>query len=196
MFIPHNDAKQAVLSLHGDSLFSFCGVSPFGQGFWDDDQATSVWTTWGGSHFYSFLSREERQKTFLGVHDCYNDDHMAAVKKLKTQKEPPKTFRILYKGGQEDYVKACGFNYHPRQGDVIQFYDSNNVEAKDLLLRAPEVASVIADTRMVEAPPLLALQGRMSNLEDRMDSLEKSLVDIVMRAVNAAFEQRELKLSS
>ena len=117
---------------------------------------------------------------------------MAAVKKTGARNAPPipQTFRILYKGGQEDYVGAHSFSYHPKQGDLIRFYDSDTNEAGDLLLRAPEVASVIAYSRMVEAPPLVELQSRFKNLEARMDALERNLVDVVMRAVNTAFAQQ------
>jgi hypothetical protein len=128
---------------------------------------------------------------------------MIAVKKSKTRKASQKTFRIRYKDGQEDHVSAYRFVYQPKQGDLIQFYDSEKRKAKDLLLRAPEVASVIESSRMLEAPPLLTLQGQMKNLEGRIDALEKSFVDIVDvvtravdTAVDTAFAKRELKLSS
>lgn len=121
---------------------------------------------------------------------------MVAVKKSKKQSPPVlRTFRILYKGGQEDYVNAHSFIYQPRQGDIIKFYDADNNEASDLLLRAPEVASVIADTRMASAPPLLALQGQMKSLEVRIDALEKNLVDIVAQALDVVITKRGLQLS-
>jgi hypothetical protein len=120
---------------------------------------------------------------------------MAAVNKTKNQKDAPKTFRIRYKDGQEDYVGAHSFSYHPKQGDLIKFYDENAAEADDLLLRAPEVASVISESRMVDAPPLLALQNRMQNLEGRLDTLEKNLVNTVAHALDVVLKMRGLQLS-
>jgi hypothetical protein len=122
---------------------------------------------------------------------------MGAVRKSSAQTEPPvlQTFRILYKGGEQDHVRAHSFIYQPKQGDIIKFFDAEATEANDLLLRAPEVASVLAQSRMVEAPALIEVQNQVRNLEARMDALEKNLVDIVASALDVVLKKRGLQLS-
>lgn len=127
------------------------------------------------------------------MNDCYNCD-MAAVKKSGAPPEPPslETFRILYKSGERDHVRAHSFSYQPKQGDLIKFFDSETTETDKILLRASEVASVIAEARTVEAPLVVEVQSQVKNLEARLSALENNLAAIVTSAVNAAFAQRGL----
>lgn len=119
---------------------------------------------------------------------------MAAVRKSGARTEPPSlgTFRILYKSGERDHVRAHSFAYQPKQGDLIKFFDSDTAETGEILLRASEVASVIASSLMAEAPLVLEIQNQVKNLEARVDALENNLASIVRDAVNAAFAARGL----
>jgi hypothetical protein len=119
---------------------------------------------------------------------------MAAVKKSNIRIDP-QLFRILYANGDRDHIHAAGFNYHPKAGDLIKFFDSDTAEIKDVLLRAPEVASVIAHSRIVEAPLVVELHSQVKNLEARMDALEKNLVNVVASALDIVLEKRGLQLS-
>jgi hypothetical protein len=119
---------------------------------------------------------------------------MAAVKKSGSRIESPSlgTFLILYKSGERDHVRAHSFSYQPKQGDLIKFYDSDTAETDEILLRASEVASVIASSHIVEAPLVLEIHNQVKNLEARVGALENNLAAIVTRAVDAALERRGL----
>jgi hypothetical protein len=121
---------------------------------------------------------------------------MVAVKKSGAQNEPPSrgTFPILYRSGAQDHVLAHSFAYQPKQGDIIKFFDSETDETGEIFLRAPEVASVIAYSRMVEGPLVFELQSQVKNLETRMDALEKNLVDIVASALDVVLKKRGVQL--
>jgi hypothetical protein len=119
---------------------------------------------------------------------------MVAVKKIQ-RRIKSQVFRILYTNGDRDHVRATSFIYQPKQGDLITFFDSDTTEAKDILLRAPEVASVIAQSRIVEAPLVVELQGQMKNLEARLDTLENNLSETVMQALDIVLTKRGFRLS-
>lgn len=108
---------------------------------------------------------------------------------------PLETFRILYKGGQRDYVRAYTIRFEVKGADVIRFFNSPTEENEKLYLNAAEVASVIPHSSMVEAPLINDVQNQLSLLTERVDSIENNLAgiaDIVTHAVNAAFTQRGL----
>lgn len=113
---------------------------------------------------------------------------------IDQSQEPPalETFKIRYKDGAQDYVRAFTIQFPVTGLGLITFFESAAAQNARLFLSASEVASVIPYSSMVDAPPIIEIEGRLSILTSRVDSLENNLATLITAAVNAAFAQRGL----
>ena len=84
-----------------------------------------------------------------------------------------KTFRVHYRSGAQDFVRAHGYTYEP-QSDEILFFDYSNNQTVAVFPQASGIRSVIDLDYIPEAPAITELQSRIISLEARVEELEKS----------------------
>lgn len=85
---------------------------------------------------------------------------------------PLKTYRIHYRSGALDFVRAESYTYQP-QSDEINFFNASK-EPVALLPQASGVRSVIDLDYFPEAPALADIQNKIISIEARLAELEKS----------------------
>src|SRR5262245_47201420 len=101
-----------------------------------------------------------------------------------------KLFIVYLRDGRTFPVEAATFARRINPDDEIKFLKSDGAELKDIFLRAPDTSAIAPDSPSVIPLPLVTLQNDVDLLKMRVDSLENSLADNIIRAVEAAFAKR------